>query len=365
MGVPEATENAENDTISYIDPPLSYHSVDEEKQISAITDPTEIPQDEANPDDTVWKPGVREWLVLVCVSTLAMMDSFCATTVVSLIPGLSKSFSKPIAATLWCATGYLLANAASQAFFFLLSEVFGHGPLLLIAVVVSTIGTGICGGSSNLPTLIAGRFIQGIGGGGATSISLLIVADMIPPPYRGRFSGYVFMNQVAGAMLGPFLGGIFIDYVEYSWAFYFNLVFCALGMLMIPFAIDLRGQKGDYFYKLRVVDWIGAFLTMLGIGCLLVGLSFGGTLCKWDDWQTLTPLVIGGASIIALIVYENIWAVQPLFSSTVFRSYSAVMAYIGSFLHGLLMFCQLQYLIIYLASIKLLALTSAGICQYS
>jgi MFS family permease len=220
----------------------------------------------------------------------------------------------------------------------MLAEVLGHGPILLGSAVLATTGTGICGGSVSLSVLVAGRFIQGIGGGGVMGVSLLVIADLIPKSHLVQFSNYVFRAQVIGLIIGSVAGGVYHDYTTWIWAFYSSFVFCAMGLLVVPFALDLRGDgrdsKGTPTSKFRTMDWIGAFLTLFGMGSLLTGISWGGTHFAWNGWETLVPISVGGVLILILVLYETKWAMQPMFSSMVFQDLSSAMLQAGGFLHG-------------------------------
>lgn len=216
----------------------------------------------------------------------------------------------------------------------MISEVFSHGPVWIIAVVFATIGTGICCGSMSLVELIIGRMIQGIGGGGAMSLCFVIMAESAPESIQSRYSCYILLTRMCGASLGPIIGGLFVDIADWRWAFYFTFVFCALGLLMIPFAVDLRDAKYFPLRKVRVLDWTGVTLAFLGVGPILVGLSWGGSTYRWKDWQTIVPIAVGAAVLFVLVLYEAKWAIYPQFGRKVFRSRMMAMTHIGCLLHG-------------------------------
>lgn len=216
----------------------------------------------------------------------------------------------------------------------MLAEVIGPGPLLVAAAVLSTVGTGVCSGSFQLSELVAGRFIQGLGGGGVVSVSLLCLAENIPDKHLIRFSNYVSRVRLAGAILGLVMGSLLFEYIAWRGAFYSSFFFCALGMLVIPFAIDLRGHRGISSQTFLRLDWLGGVLTLLGLCSLLIGISWGGTSYAWSAWQVLTPITIGASSMLVLAVNETNWAVRPFFHRNDFRTLPVLMMYAGSFLHG-------------------------------
>lgn len=167
------------------------------------------------------------------------------------------------------------------------------------------------------------------------AISILIVIDNIPSPHWAVYTNWLFTVRLVGAMLGPLLGGLFVDYEQFNWSFYFNFIFCALGMLIAPFAVDLQAKKGvSLSAGLKKLDWPGCLLMVSGAGFLLAGLSWGGTEHAWDDWQTIMPIIVGGVLLVALVLWEMVFATRPLFTLRVLNSCSMLLAYVTSFLHG-------------------------------
>lgn len=216
----------------------------------------------------------------------------------------------------------------------MMSEVFSHGPVWILAVLLATIGTGICCGAMSLAELVVGRLIQGIGGGGAMGLCYVVMRESAPENIHSRYSCYIILARMCGAVMGPVFGGLFIDYAHWTWAFYFNFVFCALGLLGIPFSVDLRVSKHIPLRRLRILDWKGATMAFLGLGSTLVGLSWGGTSYRWSEWQTIVPIAVGSVILLALGLYESKWALHAQFGKIVFRSRMITTAYLGCFLHG-------------------------------
>lgn len=219
----------------------------------------------------------------------------------------------------------------------MLSEVFGQGPILIVAVVIAIAGTGVCSGSLSVTCLVAGRLVQGMGNGGAMAVSSLLVTDLIPYPQRVRFSDYKCRAWVLGAMIGPVSGGFFARYGNWNWTFYFSYIFCGLGLFVAPFAIDLKKCKSISRRAAREMDWVGSMLTVLGIGSLLIACSWvGRPQAGGKDWRMLVTSCIGGLAMVVLVLYESVWVSRPMFNLGIFSSRSKIMLYIGSSFHGLL-----------------------------
>ncbi|KAJ0420948.1 major facilitator superfamily domain-containing protein [Aspergillus carlsbadensis] len=316
-------------------------------------DDTPFSDSDSDSETLACGPGFKDWLVLSCVSLVAMMDAFHATMMTPIVPVLSAVFEQPFRSILWVDTSYLLASAASQPIFAMLSEVFGQGPVLIVAVVIAIAGTGVCSGSLSIPSLVAGRLVQGAGSGGAMAVSLLLVADLTPGTHRVRFSDYTCRAWALGAMLGPLSGGFFGGYGNWNWTFYFSYMFSTLSLLVTPFAINLRECTSISRRAAREMDWLGAILTFLGVGSLLLGVSWVGQRPSgWDDWRILVSSCIGGLAMVVLVLYESLWVAQPMFNLGIFNSISTVMLYAGSLLHGILILSHLQDLSMYIFLVK-------------
>ncbi|CAG7919595.1 unnamed protein product [Penicillium olsonii] len=308
--------------------------------------------------------GVQQRLVFICIIVLATMDSFNSTILIPAIPGLANLFSTSLASTLWATTVYLLFGAASHLYFTMMSEVFHHGPVWILAVLLATIGTGVCGGSLSLGELIIGRIIQGTGGGGAMALCFVAMKESAPEAIHSRYSCYIVLMRMGGAILGLICGGLFIDHGHWTWSFYFNFAFCALGLLGIPFAVDLRVSKHVPLRKMRTLDWVGVSMAFFGATGILVGLSWGGISYRWSEWETIVPIVVGAVLILALGLYESKWALHPLFGGF-FRSKMMSMTYLGCFLHGLVFLSHVQFFALYFMSTLYMSATISGMALLS
>ncbi|KAJ5677816.1 uncharacterized protein N7477_003449 [Penicillium maclennaniae] len=350
---------------STFDPRTSIHSVDDGSPNPAQESTIQLFESDPSPEDQQWRPGVCDWLVFICIVILAMMDAFDAAVLIPVLPELANTFNEPLANTLWINTAYLVFSAGSQLFFTMMCEVFSHGPVWIVAVVFTTIGTGMCSGSMSLTELVIGRLIQGIGGGGAMSLCFVIMAESAPKSVHSRYSCYILLTRLLGTIVGPIVGGLFVDFAHWTWAFYFNFVFCALSLLVIPFAVDLRVSKNIPLRKLRILDWSGATMAFIGPGTILVGLNWAGSVYRWNDWQTWMPIAIGVAIFIAMVFYESTWALHPQFGVRVFKTRVTVMSYVGCFLHGFVVYCQLQFFTFYFMSTKYFSTVLSGVSLFA
>ena len=199
-----------------------------------------------------------------------------------------------------------------------------------------TAGTLLCCLAQSFPELLAGRSIQGVGGGGILSLGLVILTDIIPLRQRPVYVGVNQISWALGTITGPLIGGLFAQHATWRWIFYINFPFCAIGFLAVPLVLKLHVQRATIRERLRHVDWIGAFLFIGSMTSFLVGMTFGGVQFPWRSPHTLVPLIIGAVGIAATILWERFGAAEAFLRLSIFDSYSALAAYTGATLQGLL-----------------------------
>ena len=123
----------------------------------------------------------------------------------------------------WIFTGYLLAQAASTPLWGKGSDIFGRRRLFQLSIVVFMVGSVIAGLAPSMLVLIIGRVVQGVGAGGLFSLSMAIMGDLLSPRERGTYIGYMGGAYATATVIGPLVGGLFVDYVSWRWIFFFML----------------------------------------------------------------------------------------------------------------------------------------------
>jgi MFS family permease len=200
--------------------------------------------------------------------------------------------------------------------------------------------------------MLAGRCVQGIGGGGIITLSQVILADIIPLRQRPKYFSIVLGAWALGSVMGPLVGGLFVEKASWCWCFFINFPFCAVGFPMIFFLIPLRTAKSSLQAKIIRVDWVGGVLFTGGLTTFLVAISLGGVQFLWTSWRTLFPLNLGPITIIAAVVWDRYGATEPVLRQSLFQSFSAVAAYLCALLQGLVLFTGLYYFPFYLSAVR-------------
>ena len=143
------------------------------------------------------------------------------------------------------------------------------------------------------------------------------------------------------------MGGAFAQEATWRWIFWINLPFCALGFLTHPLCLRLHQRPGRIASKILLFDWPGAFLLTASTTSFLMPVSWGGVLFPWTSFRTLVPLILGIAGILAFIIYEIFKAKLPLIPLRIFANRTAAVNYVGTLVHGIVLWCLLYYLPLY------------------
>jgi MFS family permease len=164
--------------------------------------------------------------------------------------------------------------------------------MLLIALTFFTAGAVIAGFARNSTIMIVGRSVQGVGGGGISALTYVIVSDMVTLQERGKWFGFISMVWALGSVTGPVIGGVIAEktsWVSYPTAptllctdfqryiFWLNLPFCALSFITIPIFLKMQPVKGSLKDKLVRMDWVGSVLFIGSVTAMLVPITWVGS----------------------------------------------------------------------------------------
>ncbi len=195
----------------------------------------------------------------------------------------------------WVVTAYAIANVIVIPMTSFLQRYFGRKNYYIASIILFTVASYGCGIAPNLWTLVAFRFLQGIGGGALLSTSQGLMYDAFPPAQRAVASALFGMGIVLGPTLGPTLGGYIIDNYHWSWMFYINVPIGIIAVLLSSAFIDKKEEEINIDRKSIQIDQFGILLLAVGIGSLQYVLERGES----DDW--FDSKIILWLSIIATI----------------------------------------------------------------
>ena len=209
-----------------------------------------------------------------------------------------------------------------------------------------------------------GRSIQGVGGGGIISLTEILITDLVPLRERGKWFGFQSLTWALGSVTGPLIGGSFAQKASWRWIFWINLPFCGLGFLTLPFCLRLQRPSGRLASGLRRFDWAGAVLLTASTTSFLMPVSWGGVLFTWSSFHTLVPLILGICGLFVFVMYETYVARTPLIPLRIFSNRTAAVNYIGTFVHGMVLWCLLYYLPLYYEAVKAYSPIIVGVAVF-
>ncbi len=209
--------------------------------------------------------------------------------------------------------------------------------------------------------LLAGRTIQGLGGGGIIALTDVLITDLVPLRERGKWLGVLSMTWAVGTVTGPVIGGALAEKIGWRWLFWLLLPLCAVGFVTLPVFLRLEKRLSGLWEEARKMDWLGAGLLIVSVTTFLLPISWGNVMFAWSAWQTLVPLILGFGGMLGFVLYEIYLPAQPLIPLDIFRQRTAIVTYLGIFLHGIVLWCILYYLPLYYEAVKGYSPAIAGV----
>jgi EmrB/QacA subfamily drug resistance transporter len=255
----------------------------------------------------------------------------------------------------WVVTAYLLTSTVAGPFYGKLGDIYGRKIILQSAIVVFLIGSALCGVAQNMIELIAFRALQGIGGGGLIVTIIAVIGDLIAPRERGRYQGLFGAAFGLATIVGPLLGGFFVDHLTWRWIFYINLPTGLLALLVIAVALPAPGTR-----RRHAIDYGGGAMLTIALTATILFTSLGGISFTWTSPVILTLI---GVSVIstALFVAAEWHAREPLLPMSLFRNRNFVVASSVGLIIGLSLFGAVTFLPIYLQVAKGVSPSASGL----
>ncbi|MEU6341169.1 MFS transporter [Streptomyces sp. NPDC046977] len=262
---------------------------------------------------------------------LGLFVAILSSTIVSnALPRIISDLHGGQSAYTWVITAALLTTTATTPLWGKLSDLFSKKLLVQLALVIYVIGSLVAGVSQNTSELIACRVVQGVGVGGLIALTQVIMASMISPRERGRYSGYLGAAFAVGTVGGPLLGGVIVDtdWLGWRWCFYVGVPFAVLALIVLQKTLNLPVVK-----RQAKVDWAGATFVTAAVSLLLVWVTFAGDKYAWISWQTWT--MTGGAVLLALVfVLIESRAREPIMPLRLFRNKTISLTSVASLFVG-------------------------------
>ncbi|NUU06862.1 MFS transporter [Leifsonia sp. C5G2] len=271
---------------------------------------------------------------------LGMFVSILAGTVVSTsMPRIISELHGDQTAYTWVVTSTLLATTVSTPIWGKLADLFNRKLLIQLALVLFVLGSALAGFSQDTNMLIGFRVVQGLGAGGLTALSQIIMADIISPRERGRYMGLFGGIMAVGTVGGPLIGGLLTDSIGWRWNFFVGVPVAIVAIILLQFTLKLPKRPA----RTVRIDYLGAVLLAGGVSLLLIWVSLAGKDFDWWSAQTFWMVGIAVALLIGMVITELV-AKEPIIPLGMFKNRTFTLAVIASISVGVAMFGTSVYL---------------------
>ena len=255
-------------------------------------------------------PGEREtprqlthretmWIV-AGVLLPVFMGSMDQTVVSSALPTIGVSLGSTSHLS-WVVAANLLTATAMTPLYGKISDIYGRRLSLTVGIWLFLLGALIGALAVNLPMLIVGRAIQGLGSGGLISIPMTILGDLVAPKQRARYYTYFSMTYITSGMVGPIYGGYIAQHFHWSFIFW-SVVPLAVGSLLITHRLLRRLPRYERKHTLDL--WGAALIVLASSSCMFV-LNAGGHGYGWAS-----PEIMGLALASGLLWWGFVWRLK-------------------------------------------------------
>lgn len=257
---------------------------------------------------------------------------------------------------LWVITAYILAATIVMPIYGKIGDLIGRKNLLLIAIAIFMAGSIVGGLAPNMEWLIAGRAVQGLGGGGLMILSQAIIADVVPARERGKYMGAMGGVFAFASVAGPLLGGWFTEGPGWRWMFWINMPLGVLAIVVVLFFLHLPARERSHPH----VDVAGMVLLAIATTSLVLVGTWGGTQYPWISVTILGLLALAVVTAVLFVAVER-RAKEPILPMNLFRERNFILTTSGGLLIGVTMFGAIGYLPTYLQMVTGASATNAGL----
>jgi EmrB/QacA subfamily drug resistance transporter len=306
------------------------------------------------PEPTVAQPQRRLGVILSALMLAMVLASLDQTIVSTALPTIVGDLGG-LNHLSWVVTAYLLASTVSTPLYGKLGDQFGRKRLFLAAIVIFLIGSALCGLAQSLNQLILFRALQGIGGGGLMVGAQAVMADVLPPRERGRYSGYFGAVFGVTSIAGPLVGGFLVDNASWRWVFYVNIPFGILALAVISVVLKTPAERVKH-----TIDYLGSALLAAAVTCIVLLTTWGGTTYAWGS-TTIIAMVVASIALLVAFVFAESRAAEPVIPLSLFRKRVFAVAGGVGFIVGFALFGVITYLPQYQQVVRGASATASGL----
>jgi EmrB/QacA subfamily drug resistance transporter len=235
------------------------------------------------------KPLTHRETMLIVLGVLlpTFMGSLDQTILATALPTIGRDFGD-VHNLPWLITAYLLASTAVIPLYGKIADIHGRRFTIRIAIATYIAGSLVCALAPNMLVLICGRVLHGLGGGGLSSMGMIVLGDLVSPKERGRYYTYFSIIYTTAGGSGPLLGGLIAEHLHWSVIFWINIPM-GLAALTITTIVLRRLPRYERPHRL---DITGAVLIVLASVSFMLALNMGGVRFAWTSPPILALLAV-------------------------------------------------------------------------
>jgi EmrB/QacA subfamily drug resistance transporter len=296
----------------------------------------------------------RKWWTLSAVAFGLFMIMLDNTVVNVALPSIERDLNVSISSLEWVVTAYALTFAALLITGGKLGDLFGRKRIFIVGIAIFTLSSLACGLAPSSGFLIGARAVQGVGAALMNPASLSIITATFPPRERGQAIGIWAGVSAMALAIGPLVGGLIVDNINWNWIFFINVPVGVLGIVVSQLVIK---ESRDTSHE-QSVDVPGLVTSSAGLFALTYALIEGNGH-GWTSPEILGLFSAAAALLVAFVMLER-YQRLPMLDLSLFRIGSFTGSNIVAMLVSLGMFGVFFFVSLYLQNILHWSPTKAG-----
>lgn len=259
--------------------------------------------------------GWLKWAIVLSASFAAILEVVDVSIVNVALPYMQGNLGATLSEIGWVSTGYSIANVIVIPLTAWLGLHFGKKRYFIFSLIAFTLASVMCGMATDLTTLIIGRVLQGLGGGGLLAKAQALMFETFPREEQAKASMIFTLGVISGPAIGPALGGYLTDHFGWRWIFFINV---PLGIMAVFMCSTFLPPDEEGTRRTNRVDWLGILFLAIGLGCLQTVLEQG----EQEDWfesNFIQRMALASIVGMALFVWQELRIEHPAVDLRVLR----------------------------------------------